>query len=152
MGAPPDACTRSGAASVPGRSRSAGRYLTGRGAMARSVYFYIRQKGEWEVRVRSTTCPPRTFRQPRTNTPEPHARRQTLRQRRSPMITATTASTSSHSIVPPHTRPLLSIACLAAVFSVHSCLSCPVPSIVPASFCTLEYTNMWSSWTLRGVN
>ena len=37
---------------------------------------------------------------------------------------ATRASTSSHSIVPPVTRPLLSIVCFAAVLYAHSCLSC----------------------------
>ena len=97
---------------------------------------------------------------------EQHARRQTFFCiRRSPMITApsrantaclpwrytihmhfhapaptstrpvTTTSTSSASIVPTATRPLPSIACLAYVF--FCTLSYNVPSIAPASFCTL---------------
>ena len=43
------------------------------------------------------------------------------------------ASPSSYSITPAAPRPLPSIACLADVSSVPSCLSCRVPSIAPAS-------------------
>ena len=67
-----DACILSGAASVPGRSRSASRYLRGRCAMARSGYFlYLAKMGMGGfacARRRRHARRGFKFRLPRTNT------------------------------------------------------------------------------------
>jgi hypothetical protein len=82
--------------------------------------FYIRRKWEWGVRVRSPskTCPPWTFRPPRANT-----------------------RSNMHSDRPQHSadsHPPTAFNCLPCSF-FFCALSCTVPSIAPASFCTLEY-------------
>jgi hypothetical protein len=61
--------------------------------------------------------------------PEQHARRQTCRHRRSPMIVPQ-HSADSH---PPTAFNCLPCSCFFCA------LSCTVPSITPASLCTLEY-------------